>query len=58
VLATVDQTLFHQHADAIAALAASTPVAVAAPVADAAMAATGAQPLSGQIIEVAATLAR
>ena len=58
VLATVDQALFHQHADAIAALAASTPVAVAAPVAETSMAATGAQPLSGQIIEVAATLAR
>jgi|SoiMethySBSTD1v2_1073268.scaffolds.fasta_scaffold104583_3 MerR family transcriptional regulator, light-induced transcriptional regulator len=58
VLATVDQTLFHQHADAIATLAASTPVAVAAPVAETSVAATGAQPLSGQIIEVAATLAR
>ena len=58
VLATVDQALFHQHADAIAALAASTPVAVAAPVAETSLAATGAQPLSGQIIEVAATLAR
>lgn len=58
VLATVDPALFHQHADAIAALAASTPVAVAAPVAETSMAATGAQPLSGQIIEVAATLAR
>jgi MerR family transcriptional regulator, light-induced transcriptional regulator len=58
VLATVDQALFHEHSDAIAALAASTPVAVAAPVDEQAVAATGAEPLTGPIADVAASLAR
>ena len=56
VLATMDAALFHEHADQIAALAASTPVAVAAPVDEQAMAATGAEPLVGQIAEAAASL--
>jgi DNA-binding transcriptional MerR regulator len=58
VLATVDQNLFHEHSDAIAALAASTPVAVAAPVDEQTVAATGAEPLVGPIADVAALLAR
>jgi DNA-binding transcriptional MerR regulator len=58
VLATVDEALFHEHSDAVAALAAWTPVAVAAPVDKQAVAATGAEPLIGPIAEVAASLAR
>jgi MerR family transcriptional regulator, light-induced transcriptional regulator len=57
VLTTVDQALLHEHADAIAALAASTPVAVAAPVDQRSLAALGAEPLVGQIAEVAQSLA-
>jgi DNA-binding transcriptional MerR regulator len=58
VLATVDEALFHEHSDAISALAASTAVAVAAPVDEQAVAATGAEPLVGPIAQVAASLAR
>jgi DNA-binding transcriptional MerR regulator len=58
VLATVDEALFHEHSDAVAALAAWTPVAVAAPVDKQAVAATGAEPLIGPIAEVASSLAR
>jgi MerR family transcriptional regulator, light-induced transcriptional regulator len=58
VVATVDEALFHKHAQAIAALAASTPLAVAAPAEEQVIAATGAQPLIGQIPEIAASLAK
>jgi len=57
VLATVDQALFHEQAQAIAALAASTWVAVAAPVDQRSVAALGAEPLVGQIADVAQSLA-
>jgi DNA-binding transcriptional MerR regulator len=57
VLATVDEALFHEHSDAIAALAAWTPVAVFAPVDEQAVTATGAKPLVGPIAAVAASLA-
>jgi MerR family transcriptional regulator, light-induced transcriptional regulator len=58
VLATVDEALFHEHRDAVAALAALTPVAVAAPVDERAVAATGAEPLVGSIARVAEALTR
>lgn len=58
VLATVDEALFHEHRDAIAALAAWAPVAVAAPVDEQTLSAAGAEPLLGPIAEVAASLAR
>ncbi|HEX6328122.1 MAG TPA: MerR family transcriptional regulator [Jiangellaceae bacterium] len=58
VVATVDEAVFHNNAHAVAALAASTPLAVAAPVEEQAIAATGAEPLIGQIPEIAVSLAR
>jgi hypothetical protein len=58
VVATVDEAVFHKNASAVAALAASTPLAVAAPVEEHAIAAAGAEPLIGQIPEIAASLAR
>jgi DNA-binding transcriptional MerR regulator len=58
VVATVDEAVFHKNAHAVASLAASTPLAVAAPVEEQAIAATGAEPLIGQIPEIAASLAR
>lgn len=58
VVATVDKAVFHNNAHAVAALAASTPLAVAAPVEEQAIAATGAEPLIGQIPEIAVSLAR
>jgi len=57
VVATVDEAVFHKNASAVAALAASTPLAVAAPVEEQAIAAAGAEPLIGQIPEIAASLA-
>ncbi|HEX6234809.1 MAG TPA: MerR family transcriptional regulator [Jiangellaceae bacterium] len=57
VVTTVDESLFHNHARAIAALAATTPLAVAAPTGKRAIAEVGAEPLIGQIPEVAAALA-
>jgi DNA-binding transcriptional MerR regulator len=56
VLATLDEALFHDHADDIARLAASTPVALAAPVDDHSVVALGAQALSGPIDEAAEAL--
>ena len=58
VLATVDDAVFHTNASAIATLAASCPVAVAAPVGEQAITATGAEPLVGEIPDIAASLAR
>lgn len=58
VLATVDEAVFNKNARAIAELAASTPLAVAAPVEEQAIAEAGAQPLIGQIPEVATFLAK
>lgn len=57
VLATVDQGLFHQHADAIRRLAASAPVAVAAPVDEKSVVDLGAQALPNQIADAAGWLA-
>lgn len=57
VLATVDQGLFHQHADAIRRLAASTPVAVYAPVDEHSVVDLGARALPDQIAEAAGWLA-
>lgn len=57
VLATFDARVFARHADAIADLAAATPVGIVAPVDADAVAATGARPLTGEIAEVAAALA-
>lgn len=56
VLVTIDHAIFHKNAPAIATLAASAPVAVAAPVEEQAIAATGAEPLIGEIPDVAAAL--
>jgi DNA-binding transcriptional MerR regulator len=58
VLATVDEAVFTKNARAIAELAASAPLAVAAPVEEQAIAEAGAQPLIGQIPEVATSLAK
>jgi DNA-binding transcriptional MerR regulator len=57
VLATVDDKVFHHNADAVAALAAATRVGVVAPVDREAITAIGAEPLVGEIAEVAAALA-
>jgi MerR family transcriptional regulator, light-induced transcriptional regulator len=57
VLATYDARLFHQHADAIAALTAVAPVAVTAPVEDRQVSGTGAEALPDDIMEAAAALA-
>ena len=56
VLTTVDASLFHEHADAIARLAASTAVAVAAPVDAERLVVLGAEALVGQIAEAAESL--
>ena len=58
VLVTVDHAIFHKNSSAIATLAASAPVAVAAPVDEQAIAATGAEPLIGEIPDIAAALVR
>jgi DNA-binding transcriptional MerR regulator len=51
VLATVDEGLFHRHADDIRRLAASTPVAVAAPVDERSVVDLGARALANQVAE-------
>ncbi len=56
MLATVDKTVFDDNGPAITALAAAAPLAIAAPVDGQTIAATGAQPLTGEIPEVAASL--
>jgi hypothetical protein len=53
VLATVDESKLSMHADAIAALAASTPVAVAAPVDAQRIHDLGARALTGPIADCA-----
>ena len=58
VLATYDAALFHEHADAVAALVAVAPLAVAAPVDEQAVSVTGARPLVYDIAEAAAWLTR
>jgi DNA-binding transcriptional MerR regulator len=58
VLTTIDESRFHQYADAIRRLAASTPVAVAAPVDERTVRDLGAQPLLGEIAESVDLLAR
>lgn len=57
VLATVDEALFRHHAEDVARLAASTPVALAAPVDDQSVLALGAAWLSGPIDQAAESLA-
>lgn len=57
VLGTFDERVFTRHAEDLAELAATTRVGVVAPVDPAAVTATGAEPLSGEIAEVAALLA-
>jgi DNA-binding transcriptional MerR regulator len=56
LLATYDAARFHQHADAIAALAAATPVTLVAPVDDQAVEKIGAQALARDIDEAVAFL--
>ena len=56
VLATMDPDVFGRHVDAVTSLAAAARVAVVAPVDPDAVAATGAEPLAGEIAEVAAAL--
>jgi DNA-binding transcriptional MerR regulator len=57
VLATLDADLFGRHADDVARLATSVPVAVAAPVDPAVVAGLGARALPGSIAEAARRLA-
>lgn len=57
VLTALDGRLFHDHAEDIRRLAASTPVAVAAPVEESAVVALGAKALVGPIDEAADSLA-
>jgi MerR family transcriptional regulator, light-induced transcriptional regulator len=57
VLATLDDARFREHADAIARLAASMPVAVSAPVEERTIRSLGAQALVGDIVEAADSLA-
>jgi MerR family transcriptional regulator, light-induced transcriptional regulator len=57
VLATLDAGLFHDHAQEIRRLAASTPVAVAAPVDESSVVALGAEALPRTIDEAADSLA-
>jgi DNA-binding transcriptional MerR regulator len=56
VLATLDEARVREHADAIARLAASMPVAVAAPVDEQVIRALGAQALVGDIVDTADSL--
>jgi MerR family transcriptional regulator, light-induced transcriptional regulator len=58
VISTLDEARLHEHADAIARLAASMPVAVAAPVEEQVITALGAQALVGDIVEAAESLTR
>lgn len=58
VLATHDAALFHEHAEAVSALATVVPVAVSAPVDDRAVTDTGAQALVRDIAGAATALAR
>ena len=58
VLATIDAAVFRRHTDAVAALARATAVGVVAPVPAETIGATGAEPLAGEIAEVAAALTR
>lgn len=58
VLATVDKTVFDDNAAAITALAAAARLAVAAPVDEQTIATAGAQPLTGEIPEIAASLTK
>ncbi len=57
VLATMDPDVWGRHVGAVTALAAATPVAVVAPVEPGSVTDTGAEPLAGEIAEVAAALA-
>jgi len=56
VLSTIDARLFEEHEGSLAALAAMSPLAVAAPVGEAAIGATGARPLAHDIVEAARSL--